>query len=233
MRNWITRHGPILMMLSVLAASCATNTDNSNTETTLPPEPSPSTSTLAATTPPEGDSTPSRSEIDGAMAVADDYLARMVAGDIDGMVAMLTNPDAYEEGEDPYYYETMSQAFGQVLNNLECVEPLVAPLTVQCNATVLNDIQLAKGLNSCTTQLFITVIDGAVSSYTANDNCDSFYNEQWMPLELWIKANYPDDHALMYDLDGVTSHSGLMTEESIPLWFSHIDEYVAELSADA
>lgn len=98
---------------------------------------------------------------------------------------------------------------------------------------MLDDIQLAKGLDSCTTQLFITVVGGAVSSYTASGNCDSFYNEQWVPLELWIRANYPDHHVLMYDLDSVTGHSGLLADESIPLWFSHIDEYVAELSAEA
>ena len=50
-------------------------------------------------------------------------------------------------------------------------------------------------------------------------------------MESWIRANYPEHESLMYDLEGVTSHSGLMTEESRDLWFDHIDEYVAELSS--
>ena len=118
-----------------------------------------------------------------------------------------------------------------MLKDLQCVEPVEAPFTVQCNGTVLNDVQVAKDLESCTTQLSIAVLDGKVSSYTASDNCDSFYDQQWVPLESWIRANYPEHESLMYDLEGVTSHSGLMTEESRDLWFDHIGEYVAELSS--
>lgn len=163
------------------------------------------------------------------MAVADEFLTKRAAGDIDGLVAMLTSIEAYD-GADPYYYETMNQVFGQVLDDLECAEPVGVPAQIQCTATVLHRLQRAKNLDPCTTEMTIHVEGKTVSWFTASDTCDSFYNEQWLPFQSWIKANYPEHEALMYDLEGVTDHSGLVTDKSTDLWFDHMDEYVAEMS---
>jgi hypothetical protein len=54
---------------------------------------------------------------------------------------------------------------------------------------------------------------------------DGFSKQMWEPFAEWIRANYPDDGAIMYQ-DWPVAHGWAITEESIALWEQRSREYV-------
>jgi hypothetical protein len=73
---------------------------------------------------------------------------------------------------------------------------------------------------------YVTVRDGEIVHIDDHgENFAAASAQNWEPFARWVKENYPQDVAVMYEDE--SQDGWRVTEESIRLWKEHIDEYVA------
>lgn len=141
--------------------------------------------------------------IDGAVAIADDYLA----------------------------VAEFERATGRRYTEPECTATVVGPPTeVSCTYTMANAWSQALGVGPFTGSSFdITIADGQIQQVTSNFNTSGFSWQVWDVFTAWLRDTHPDDVDVMFERVG-DNDVPLRTPEAIALWAQHTTEFVASQS---
>lgn len=223
-------------VLVLVLASCSTGTGGETTtsealsETTEAPvatthSPEPSTAVSPSAT---------AEEIEDAVSLANDYLDARNSGDGAAVVALMSDDVDYEENwshDDIAGFNEWLHTWGFQMR-LDCDAGDTTPVLVTCTGDANNLIRIAAGDEWCDHEVLITVANDLIISVEDNaiGNCRG-NSDDWDRVKGWIASNYPSDFELMYDLQGVTDHSMLLTAESLELWARYIPEYAAFVSS--
>lgn len=224
---------PVLILV-LAACGTATSDEATTTEASTVTTEVPVTTTLSQE--PSATVTPlaTGEEIEDAVSLAREYIDARNAGDGDAVVALMSDDVDYEENwshDDIAGFNEWLHTWGFDMR-LECEAGETLPVLVTCTGDASNLIRIAVGEEWCDHELVITVESGLITSVEDNaiGNC-SGDSDDWDRVKGWIASNYPDDYQLMYDLQGVTGHSMLLTPESLELWARYIPEYAAFVSS--
>jgi hypothetical protein len=198
--------------------------------TTLASEPTTTTGNEATAT---TASPASEEEIESALSLANDYIDARNEGDGAAVVALMSGDVDYEENwshEDIAGFNEWLHTWGFEMR-LECEAGEASPVLVTCTGDANNLIRIAAGDEWCDHEVLITVENALITSVEDNaiGNC-SGNSDDWSRVQGWLASNYPSDYELMYDVQGVTDHSMLLTPESLELWARYIPEYAAFVS---